>query len=144
MTVASRTAVNADRRALPPYGRQLADLLASGRAPRHGVLVHAGRWPRGQSRVFAELVVPPGERPGAYRWDVCHDLDVLVRHEGVPLDLLAELVRELLACSPRRLRVLEDRGDVYRVAWVKTSRGIELEELTDEALGHWLDGRGAS
>ncbi|MBN9425296.1 MAG: hypothetical protein J0H09_02210 [Burkholderiales bacterium] len=141
MSAHSHAAIGADRRPLPPHGRVLADLRAAGKVPKHGICVHLGYWPQGDSRVYAPLAIPAGEPAARYSWHIVRDLDVIVRHQGAPLEVQAEAVRELLRWAPRRLRILEDRGDVFRLTWVKSvACGIEIERLSEVVLGPWQRG----
>jgi hypothetical protein len=58
---------------LPPYGREVADAVHTGKNPNVYVFAGADAWKRASNRRDARgpgetMLLPPGEDPTAYRW----------------------------------------------------------------------------
>lgn len=104
---------------LPPYGRNLARLLASGNKPKNCVFVFAGSnaW---QSAEFhkhrqAVLLLPPGDDPEHFCWPVA-GIDCLVGQQGeIHEETLLRLAHVLLRHGATKvcLIAVDTNGELY-------------------------------
>jgi hypothetical protein len=114
---------------LPPYGRELLKMRQQGLAPAGPyVVISLDSWRWG--RAYARVVIPPDLDPEDVNFAFVAGLDVvLVLDRGTTTPLRRDAaVKQLLACNPASLRVLEiDRP--IRWTWIKSRRhGVELPE----------------
>jgi hypothetical protein len=95
---------------LPPYGRELAQVLSSNKRPKNDIYLFLGKdaWLKAKDFQKSQfvLVLPEGDQPISYKWPVHHCFILCFETSTQPIQVLKQLVQVLLEAGAVKVRLI--------------------------------------
>ena len=92
-------------RRFPAYGKQMLEARLHGLVPKQNMIYVVFDWDF--ARASCRIVVDPDETFDRLDWSFVAGLDVVIIRHHEAFEIIADLVRAIMKCNPRRLQCWE-------------------------------------